>query len=430
MAEHERKKVKDDEEVRRSKKSAGLAPEKLKAQDGVIEANPIRSVMDEPSLDGHTTVIGDARFSHPANLGQRANIIKEMQHSHGNAYVQRLLSSGNVQAKLTVNPPDDKYEKEADRVAEVVVRVPDSQIERQPALEESMMKKAAGGHIPEVTEELEMGIDGERGRGQPLSEQLRASLEPNLGCDLSEVRMHTDNEADRLSQQLGARAFTTGSDVFFREGAYQPESQSGRGLIAHEMTHVVQQGAARIYRQAAGTEEEAATDPLQDAKKGVESALEKLKTKQDREHMHELIHFAWECANSGMGESAWRWMTDAAADLALEILESKTRGLDVKSAKQTMAQDLLKALEDAMLLGAVDEGAFEKAFDKVQVWAEEQLRSALKKLETAPRLENAREVAVKMQLAQLLGGDTTEADIALDPWMDELTKKEETGKAE
>jgi len=70
MAEHERKKVKDDEEVRRSKKSAGLAPEKLKAQDGVIEANPIRSVMDEPSPDGHTTVIGDARFSHPANLGQ------------------------------------------------------------------------------------------------------------------------------------------------------------------------------------------------------------------------------------------------------------------------------------------------------------------------------------------------------------------------
>jgi hypothetical protein len=65
-----------------------------------------------------------------------------------------------------------------------------------------------------------------------------------MGQDFRNVTIHTDSQSDKLSQQLGAKAFTTGSDIFFSEGAYNPGSDEGQRLIAHELTHVVQQGAS------------------------------------------------------------------------------------------------------------------------------------------------------------------------------------------
>jgi hypothetical protein len=67
-----------------------------------------------------------------------------------------------------------------------------------------------------------------------------------LDHDLSGVKVHTDAKADTLSRDLNAEAFTTGQDIFFRQGAYEPGSDSGRELIAHELTHVVQQGAGEV----------------------------------------------------------------------------------------------------------------------------------------------------------------------------------------
>jgi hypothetical protein len=65
-----------------------------------------------------------------------------------------------------------------------------------------------------------------------------------MGQDFSDVRVHTDSKADELSQNLSAKAFTTGNDIFFKDGTYNPGSSSGQQLIAHELTHVVQQGAS------------------------------------------------------------------------------------------------------------------------------------------------------------------------------------------
>jgi hypothetical protein len=69
-------------------------------------------------------------------------------------------------------------------------------------------------------------------------------MEPALQQDLSGVRVHTDDAADQLSQEFSAKAFTTGQDVFFRKGEYDPGSSGGDKLLAHELTHVVQQGNA------------------------------------------------------------------------------------------------------------------------------------------------------------------------------------------
>jgi len=88
---------------------------------------------------------------------------------------------------------------------------------------------------------VETAIQRARGGGQALDTTARAQLEPAFGADFGRVRVHTDGEADQLNRALHARAFTTGSDIFFRQGAYQPGSSGGRELLAHELTHVLQQ---------------------------------------------------------------------------------------------------------------------------------------------------------------------------------------------
>jgi Domain of unknown function (DUF4157) len=96
----------------------------------------------------------------------------------------------------------------------------------------------------EVSPEIEQKIDRARGGGKAIDQTHRLQMEAALGADFSHVRVHTDTEADTLNRQVNAVAFTTGSDIFFRQGEYRPESSNGRELLAHELTHVVQQDGA------------------------------------------------------------------------------------------------------------------------------------------------------------------------------------------
>ena len=97
-----------------------------------------------------------------------------------------------------------------------------------------------------VPDEVEASIQAARGGGQALDRAVRAQLEPALGADFGGVRVHADRRADGLSEALGARAFTTGKDIFFRQGEYNPGSGRGRELLAHELTHVVQQNGGAV----------------------------------------------------------------------------------------------------------------------------------------------------------------------------------------
>jgi hypothetical protein len=101
----------------------------------------------------------------------------------------------------------------------------------------------------DVIPEIEADIQRERGGGQALDGGARAQMEPALGADFSGVRVHTGSQADTLNRSLSARAFTTGQDIFFKQGEYSPGSASGRELLAHELTHVVQQGGGRVKRK-------------------------------------------------------------------------------------------------------------------------------------------------------------------------------------
>ena len=101
----------------------------------------------------------------------------------------------------------------------------------------------------DVTPEVEAAIQRERGGGQALDSAARAQMEPAMGADFGGVRVHTGGQADALNRDLSARAFTTGQDIFFKQGEYSPGSSSGRELLAHELTHVVQQDGDRVRRK-------------------------------------------------------------------------------------------------------------------------------------------------------------------------------------
>ena len=85
-----------------------------------------------------------------------------------------------------------------------------------------------------------------RGPGQPLDSNARDFLEPHFGYSFENVRIHTDTQADQLSKNFNATAFTTGTDVFFREGAYNPNTRDGMHLLAHELTHTIQQSQGPV----------------------------------------------------------------------------------------------------------------------------------------------------------------------------------------
>lgn len=103
------------------------------------------------------------------------------------------------------------------------------------------VQRAGATSAQQLDESVARAIEDRRGRGRPLEDATRTDMEQSLGHDLSGVRVHTDSDAHSLNEAVGARAFTTGSDVFFKSGTYDPGSSSGRELLAHELTHVVQQ---------------------------------------------------------------------------------------------------------------------------------------------------------------------------------------------
>jgi hypothetical protein len=99
----------------------------------------------------------------------------------------------------------------------------------------------AGGRVhPEVTAR----IASRRGQGTPLEPAVRGSMAAALGDSFSDVRVHTDPLASALARSVQARAFTTGSDIYFAGGEYSPRSSSGQQLLAHELRHVQQQRGA------------------------------------------------------------------------------------------------------------------------------------------------------------------------------------------
>ncbi len=194
------------------------------------------------------------------------------------------VHAGSQASRLSIGAPGDRYEQEAERVAEQVVQLPEpmagahsvapfpigagdgatkriqrdmrspyspdegsnqaNQSQNQDQDQGTVQTQAQPGRTPQLSREFENQIGSLQGGGRPLAAPVRASMESRFGHDFSRVRIHTGPAAAAMAASIQARAFTLGPDVVFGTGEYSPESESGRRLLAHELTHSIQQGHA------------------------------------------------------------------------------------------------------------------------------------------------------------------------------------------
>jgi hypothetical protein len=106
-----------------------------------------------------------------------------------------------------------------------------------------MIQASGNGGAMMARNHVQQGIAQSRGGGNALDGQIRGQMETGFGHDFSSVKIHTGDYAAQMSRDLNARAFTVGNDIYFNRGEYQPGTQSGQHLLAHELTHTVQQGS-------------------------------------------------------------------------------------------------------------------------------------------------------------------------------------------
>lgn len=178
-----------------------------------------------------------------------------------------------VQRKLSIGTRNDSYEIEANRVADQVVNMSNSQVQTKlksgPLLqkkcatcseEEKLQKKPIAESIKPIIQKASLSGGGEKVASNAVSSKINSSkgggnsmgsdtlnfMESRFGTNFSEVKIHTDSNAVQLSRDLNAQAFTVGNDIYFNEGKYNPNSTSGKHLLAHELTHTVQQSSQLI----------------------------------------------------------------------------------------------------------------------------------------------------------------------------------------
>ena len=168
-----------------------------------------------------------------------------------------------LQAKMRIGGSSDRAEAEADAVAERVVTMSTpsagsfAMAGRDPVLAELAIQRSSREPMGASTlsPEQRAGLSQlRREGGAPLSTSLRAYMEPRFGHDFSDLRLHTGAGAGALADSLGARAFASGRDLVFGPGEFRPSTQAGKRLIAHELTHAIQQrghrgGEAPIQRK-------------------------------------------------------------------------------------------------------------------------------------------------------------------------------------
>jgi hypothetical protein len=256
----------------------GEAARKRETVEPVGQAPVLLQEQIPPLTIGVQCAVLDPGRARPAD-------ILVLQRLAGNHAVSHL-----IQTKLTVGPPGDRYEQEADRLAEHVLSMPgpsaevrrqeeEEEIQTKPLLrrqeeEEEIQTKPVlqrqeeGEEVQtkpllqrqedeeevqtkrlqprsdgsfEADPKLESRLAAHRGGGSPLPDDVRTFMEPRFGADFGGVRVHTGGEAVQMNEELSAQAFTHGPDIYLGAGRYDPGTSAGKRLLAHELTHVVQQ---------------------------------------------------------------------------------------------------------------------------------------------------------------------------------------------
>ena len=245
--------------IQRQQESSDNEDEELSPEAGAIQRQP------------------DSLSNEDEELSPEAGAIQRQQESSDNE--DDPMKS--VQTKLSIGAPGDKYEQEADSVAERVMSMSapanPQAVQRQSESEEELIQKqplsasitpliqrfseeevqtkasvqkAGESGASQAGASLESRLSSQKGGGTPLDDEVKGFMEPRFGNDFSSVRIHTNGGAVQMNKELNAQAFTHGSDIYFNAGRYNPGSDEGKQLLAHELTHVVQQtGVKKLQRK-------------------------------------------------------------------------------------------------------------------------------------------------------------------------------------
>jgi hypothetical protein len=228
------------------------------------QAHPILHLQSTIGNQAVQRLLGQAE---PDDLGGRSSTKEVTRFAHDFSQIPvHAKSPASAQAKLTVSSPGDIYEQEANRVSEQVMRMSEPQLQRtcacggecpkcqteQPSQEHERLQTTRVGSsdlgqaaVPSIVHEVLSSS------GQCLDPAPRAFMESRFGHDFSRVRVHSDARAAESAQAVNALAYTVGRNIVFGAGQYRPGMAAGKLLLAHELTHVVQQTSPAVKVNAA-----------------------------------------------------------------------------------------------------------------------------------------------------------------------------------
>lgn len=167
-----------------------------------------------------------------------------------------------VQRSLSIGAANDPLEHEAESMADRVMHMPESSLIQRKCThceeEEMVQRKPLASFIQKMgtesgsvaSQSLSSKISASRGNGSSLDNGIQSFMQNRFGADFSNINIHTGTDAIQMSQELNARAFTVGSDIYFNEGQYNTHSSEGKHLLAHELTHTIQQGKSEKVQKS------------------------------------------------------------------------------------------------------------------------------------------------------------------------------------
>lgn len=206
---------------------------------------------------------------------------------------KQSVAASCVQTKLIVGAENSRHEQEADNVATSVVK---SQNQKSSGTKQMLGSISSadntqiqGKGIDESDSNLDKQIQETKGGGQSLDKNTRSEMETGFGVDFKGIKIHTGSKAVQMNQSLGAEAFAQGNDIYFNQGKYNPSSKGGKHLLAHELTHTVQQKKSSQNNQVSLKRDPNAQDKLQLTKFQVYKVMLEAKRKETMLGIQERI---------------------------------------------------------------------------------------------------------------------------------------------
>ena len=177
---------------------------------------------------------------------------KKLQKKSDKEEDKKVQKKSDKEEDKKVQKKGDKKEEEKPIQAKCAECEKEDKVQKKDKKEEEkkVQKKEQNPEAEVQDNELEGKLDNSKGGGNGLDKKTKREMESGFGTDFSNVKIHTDTNAVQMSQELGAQAFTNGNDLYFNKGKYSPDSKEGKHLLAHELTHTVQQTGGK---QKSGT---------------------------------------------------------------------------------------------------------------------------------------------------------------------------------